>query len=127
MEKEMDVLTPNDFYTSDTDSDDSGDSETSSQVEHGCKMSQQENDVKFKELYERICEHVKDSTTPGNESLLDNLIQRLSNDSGKINRTRDQYDRTVFHYAVEMKNYALVKVFLAVATQMQRKDVEQRL
>ncbi len=125
MEKQMDVLTHDDFSSSDTDSGDSD--ETCGQDKLVQKPSQKQNDEKFKALYERICKQVKDSTTPGNESLLDDLIQRLSNDVNKINASRDQYERTVFHYAVEMRKYALVKVLLTVGVNPNAKDVELRL
>ena len=122
MEKQMDVLTHDDFSSSDTDSGGSDDDETCGQDKLVQKPSQKQNDEKFKELYERICKQVKDSTTPGNESLLDDLIQRLSNDVNKINATRDQYERTVFHYAVEMRKYALVKVLLTVGVNPNAKE-----
>ena len=49
-------------------------------------------------------------------------IQRLSIDVNKINSIRDQYERTVFHHAVEMRNYTLVKVLLAVGVNPNAKE-----
>ena len=122
LEKQMDVLTDDDISSSDTYSGDSEDDEACGQVKSDKKMSQKQKEEKFTELYEQICKQVKDSTTRSSENLLDDLIEMLSKDVNKINATRDRYERTVFHRAVEMGNYALVKVLLAVGINPNAKE-----
>jgi hypothetical protein len=53
---------------------------------------------------------------------LDNVIQQLSNEIELINKTTDQYGRTIFHCAVETKNYVLVKLLLAVGINPNAKE-----
>ena len=40
----------------------------------------------------------------------------------KINATRDRYERTLFHSAVEMRNYALVNVLIAFGVNPNAKE-----
>ena len=85
-------------------------------------MFQKQKEEKFTELYKQICKQVKDSTTRSNKNLLDDLIEMLSKDVNRINATRDRYERTVFHRAVEMRNYALVKVMIAIGVNPNAKE-----
>lgn len=120
-EKQIDAST---YDVNDTESDtDSGDDDgTRSSGSVTKKAVQQPKDARFKALYERISNMAQDSSHSINDDALDNVIQKLSNDIELIDKTRDQYGRTIFHCAVETKNYVLVKLLLAVGVNPNAKE-----
>ena len=109
VEKELDGCTTTDLIL-DSESDSGEEGETSEPV----KNPNQQKDENFAEFCTRITTQVQESAHSHNDFSLDNLVHQLSNDMKRINSTTDKYERTIFHYAVEEKNYVLVKILLAV-------------
>ncbi|CAB4018428.1 GA-binding subunit beta-1 isoform X2 [Paramuricea clavata] len=113
-EKELDGFTTDNVSSSDSESDNSEDGETRVPKSVKTKTPQQQKDEKFAELCNRITKQVREFAH--SDFSIDNLVQRLTNEIRVINSTRDRYDRTIFHYAVEVKNYVLAKILLTVGT-----------
>lgn len=113
-EKELDGFTTDNVSSSDSESDNSEDRETHAPKSVKTKTPQQQKDEKFAELCNRITKQVREFAH--SDFSIDNLVQRLTNEIKVINSTRDRYDRTIFHYAVEVKNYVLAKILLTVGT-----------
>ncbi len=112
-EKQIDA-SGHDVNDTESDSDDDGTRSSRSVTK---KTVQQQKDA----LYERISNMAKDSSHSINDAL-DSVIQKLLNDIELIDKTRDQYGRTIFHCAVETKNYVLVKLLLAVGVNPNAKE-----
>lgn len=109
MEKGLDGSTSSN-PTMDSESDSGEDEE----IREPVKTPNQQKDEKFAEFCNRISKQVKEASHSNDDFALDNLVYQLSNDVKAINSTTDRYERTIFHYAVEGKNYVMVKVLLAV-------------
>lgn len=54
----------------------------------------------------------QDTVTSTDENSLDKMVRELSRNK-KINDCRDRFGRTIFHAAVEEKQYTLVNILLA--------------
>jgi ankyrin repeat protein len=72
------------------------------------------NDNKFNTLLKQLTEQAQETVNSYDDhSCLDKMVHELSRGNKKINDCRDRYDRTIFHAAVEEKQYTLVNILLA--------------
>ncbi len=114
MEKDLDGSTFAGESNSDSESDNSEDGLTREPVLASTKSLQEQKNEKFAEVCGRIKRLVQQSVLSSNDSFFDNLVQQQTSDMKEINSVKDMYKRTVFHHAVEHKNYLLAKVLLTV-------------
>lgn len=119
-EKELDGFTADNIPSSDSESDKSEDEETRAPESVIKKTPQQQKDEKFVGLCGRITKQVREFAH--SDFSIDNLVQQLTNEMKVINSTRDRYERSIFHYAVEEKNYGLVKILLSVGVNPNSKE-----
>ena len=70
-------------------------------------------DDDFKSLFTKLDAATKEVTQSSDETSLDRLIEEVSVMTKKIHNTLDQFGRTVFHAAVEERNYTLTKVLIS--------------
>ncbi len=114
VEKELDgVTTEDDPPSSDSDSDGSEDKDTQESVStNNSKTPLQQKDEIFAGLCWKINAQVQKHAQ--SDYSLDNLVGELTKESKSLNSTKDRYERTIFHYAVETKNHALARVLLAI-------------
>ena len=110
VEKHMD-RSPEDVLS---DSDDNDEGERQHPESAVGKTAQQKQDDAFKELYNKISTKVQQAVYSNEDGALNTLIEQLGTDMKIINGTRDCYERSIFHCAVEMKNYVLVKILLTI-------------
>ena len=103
-EKSIEIDVSHDF---DVESDDSD------ECNEGTKStSEKDGDNEFDALFKRLVKQAQDTVVSTDEHILDKTVLELSRNK-KINNCRDRYDRTVFHAAVEEKQYTLVNILLA--------------
>lgn len=117
-EKELDGSTWGDtthFLESDSDS---SDDDNPPEKE---KTSKERKDEIFTALYKIILKQIHDSDS-GVDYRMDNLIQELTRKRNDINDTKDRYDRTIFHAAVEESKHLMAKILLAVGININSKE-----
>ena len=70
-------------------------------------------DDDFKSLFTKLDAATKEVTQSSDETSLDRIIEEVSVMTKKIHNTLDQFGQTVFHAAVEERNYTLTKVLIS--------------
>ena len=103
--KSIEIDVSHDFDVESDDSDECNNKGTKSTPE-------KDGDNEFDALFKRLVKQAQDTVVSTDEHILDKTVFELSQNK-KINNCRDRYDRTVFHAAVEEKQYTLVNILLA--------------
>jgi ankyrin repeat protein len=118
-EKQIDTSTMDDGMSScnsDSDSDDDGHPPDKE------KAAKEQIGGGFKVFYDSMLKLIEECSISASEYSMENVVQKLTLKRDEINCTKDKYERTIFHVAVEEKNYLLVKILLAVGININAKE-----
>jgi hypothetical protein len=94
--------------------DDESDSQSSS-VSEG-SLAHEDTHDRFASLFKKVLNMAQQTVESGDELTLDKVVLDLSKKQKELNETRDKFERTVFHAAVEGKRYTLVNILLSSGT-----------
>ena len=110
IEKEIDheLLTGN---VKEESEDDESDSHESS-VSEG-SLGHEDTHDRFDSLCKKVRNMAQQTLESGDEASLDKIVMDLSKKQKELDKTRDKFERTVFHAAVEEKRYTLVNILLS--------------
>lgn len=103
---------------SDSESKSSGDSSFSESE----NPSKEDVDKNFKILYDSVSKRILECAELGTEESVNNVVRELTQREKEINTIKDSYGRTIFHVAVEEKNYLMVKILLGVGVNVNSKE-----
>ena len=106
---------------SDSEASDSDDNETCKSVSV-TETALQQKDRTFAEVRDRVTNKVKESVHSPSDYSVVNLVEQITNDVKEIDSVKDRYERTLFHHAVEQKNYFLVKILLTIGVNPNSKE-----
>ena len=114
-----------DMQSPDLDAE-SDDSDIDGSIDEGTTtLSARDNsDSKFNALLKKLIEQAQDTVNSCDDSSLDKMVQGLSRGNKKVNdaQCKDRYERTIFHAAVEEKQYTLVNILLAAGINPNAKE-----
>ena len=113
-EKSIGIDVSHDFDVESDDNDECNDEGTKS-------TPQKDGDNEFDALFKRLVKQAQDTVVSTDEHILDKTVLELSRNK-KINNCRDRYDRTVFHAAVDEKQYTLANILLVCGNNPNAKE-----